>query len=62
MDHLPKDKCTKENLSNIPNVKTDIEVARKRREYYELVRRCMLLDDLRRRAVRSKLLYYDYFD
>ena len=57
MDHLPKDKCTKENLTNIPNVKKDIEVAKKRREYYELVRRCSLLDDLRRRAVTPEMLY-----
>ena len=57
VDRLPKDKCTKENLANIPNVKKDIEVAEKRREYYELVRRCSLLDDLRRRAVTPEMLY-----
>ena len=56
-DRLPKDKCTKENLPNIPNVKKDIEVATKIREYYELVRRCLLIDDLRRRAVTPEMLY-----
>ena len=57
VDRLPKDKCTEENLANIPNVKKDIAVAEKRREYYELVRRCSLLDDLRRRAVTPEMLY-----
>ena len=52
-----RDKCTKENLPNIPNVKKDIEVATKIREYYELVRRCLLIDDLRRRAVTPEMLY-----
>ena len=49
-----RDKCTKENLPNIPNVKRDIRVATKMREHYKHIRRCVLLDDLRRGAIRPE--------
>ena len=55
-DGLPKDECTKENLHNFPNVQRDIRVATKMREYHEHVRRCKLLDDLRRGAITPEMI------